>query len=69
MDEIKIMTITTLRDDLATAFEEIKTETLDLKKAQAINKTAGRIIQTAKLEMEYNTNMGKPEKIIPFLES
>jgi len=65
----KKMTITVLRDELVETFDNLKTRKLSIKDAIAYNNTASRIMQTAKIEMEYNKMTGKQKKKIPFLES
>lgn len=62
------MTITNLRDELVETLEQLKSHEIGVKEALAINNTAGRIIQTSKIEMEYNKATGNPSKKINFLE-
>jgi len=49
----KIKTITDLRDSLCDLYTKLLTGTVDRKQAQEINNSAGKIIATAKLQLEY----------------
>lgn len=46
--------ISELRDDLAKMFAELRDGTADVKVAAEMNNTAGKIINTLKVEMEYS---------------
>jgi hypothetical protein len=56
-----------LRNELITLFENIKADKVDLLKAKELNNSAGKIIGTAKIQLQYNEQMGEKKKI-EFLE-
>ena len=47
------MNVVELREELSTVFEKLKTGEIAIKEAAELNNTAGKIIATAKLELEY----------------
>lgn len=59
--------IVELRADLAKLFDEIKSGEVDCKKASEMNNTAGKIINSLKVELEYAA-LRKVEPSIKFLE-
>jgi hypothetical protein len=59
--------ITQLRDDLLKQYESIVDGSVDLKTAKEIANTAGKIISSAKVQLEYNNYVGEKTKIA-FLE-
>jgi 5S rRNA maturation endonuclease (ribonuclease M5) len=60
--------ITELRNELVSLFDQLKGNTIDQKTAKEMNSTAGKIIGSAKLELDYNKQI-KNNKKIDFLES
>jgi hypothetical protein len=42
-----------LRNELAVLFDQIKTELIDVKQAAEMNNSAGKIIQSLKVELDY----------------
>lgn len=59
-------TINELRDELLTLFDNIKSGDADVKAAGEMNNTAGKIINSVKVELEYAA-LRKVEPSIPFL--
>lgn len=53
MAKRKIKTITDLRDSLCDLYTRLLAGTVDRKQAQEINNSAGKILATAKLQLEY----------------
>jgi hypothetical protein len=62
------MNIKELRQDLLSNYESAKNGNMAITKLSALSNTAGRIIQSARAEMEYKRNKGDNSKI-PFLET
>lgn len=56
-----------LRNELSGLFDMIKQNTIDQKMAKEMNSTAGKIIGTAKVQLDYNKQV-KNNKKIDFLE-
>lgn len=55
-----------LRASLADNYEKMKAKTMDLKMGKELANTAGKIINSIKVELEYNSMMDV-KKEIPFL--
>ena len=47
------MNVIDLRYDLTTMFNQLKAGEIDLKQAKEMNNTAGKVIATAKIQLEY----------------
>ncbi len=62
-----ITTVKGLRDNLIDNFDLIKRNKMGLKEASEMTKTASKILQSAKLEMEYK-KLTKSKKEIGFLK-
>jgi len=63
---VKISTITDLRDDLQKVYESLRNNTMEVKEAVEINNTTGKIISSAKIQLAYHSlRKEKPE--IPFI--
>lgn len=62
------MNITQLRNELIKNFKDIKAEKVNSKIASAMNNTAGRILQTARIELDYKKHVKSNTKI-NFLEN
>jgi hypothetical protein len=60
-------TITDIRDDLIEVFNGLRAGTVDIKDAVEINNTAGKIINTAKVQIAYSALRGEAP-YIPFLD-
>jgi hypothetical protein len=60
-------TATQLRNDLATVFDELRTGQIEVKHAAELNNTAGKMIATAKAQLEYYALTGEKPSI-PFLK-
>jgi len=56
-----------LRNSLLSLYEEIKTGAVDVKLASEMNNTAGKIINSVKLELEYSAQK-KTTPAISFLD-
>lgn len=59
-------TITDIRDDLIAVFNGLRDGTMEAKDAIEINNTAGKIINTAKVQLAYAALRGESPDI-PFL--
>jgi hypothetical protein len=59
--------ITDLRDSLLDNYEKIKSKEMELKDGKELANTAGKILNSLKIELEYNTLVGNKNKI-DFLE-
>lgn len=59
--------ITDLRKSLAENYEQMKAKKMDIKLGKELANTAGKIINSIKVEMEYNQMFDKKKKI-DFLE-
>lgn len=64
MDNVK-----TLRDDLIKAYKQLRDGSIGISEAKGLANMAGKIISTAKVQMEFNKMTGKNKKGIKFLES
>lgn len=62
------MNITQLRNELIQNFKDIKAEKINSKIAISMNNTAGKILQTARIELDYTKHV-KTARKIKFLES
>lgn len=61
-------TITDIRDQLIEIFNGLRDGTVDIKDAVEINNTAGKIINTAKVQIAYSALRGEAP-YIPFLDT
>jgi hypothetical protein len=59
--------ITDLRNELCNTFDDLKAENITPKVASEMNNSAGKIINTLKVQLEYHT-MTKSIPRIPFLK-
>lgn len=59
--------INELRNELAVLFDSIKDGTTDIKQAAEMNNTAGKIINSLKVELEYAA-LKKTDPSIKFLD-
>jgi len=60
--------ITELRAELSTLFNDLRNGDVEVKIAQEMNNSAGKIINTVKVQLEYHSLLGdKPE--IDFLSN
>ena len=64
----EINNVKDLRDDLVTIYQSLRNGKIGLREAKESNNTAGKILNAAKLELEYNT-FTKSKKKIAFLET
>jgi adhesin HecA-like repeat protein len=60
--------ITDIRDSLIEVFDKLRDGDMDLQQAAEINNTAGKIINTAKVQLAYAALRGE-QPIIPFLNT
>lgn len=63
----KITNVTELRDDLLRIYDDLREGNIGLREAKESNNTAGKILNSAKLELEYNIYIKSKSKI-SFLE-
>lgn len=66
-NEKKIENVVDLRDDLISVYNELKSGKIGIRDAKERNNTAGKILNSAKLELEYNVYT-KAKAKIAFLE-
>ena len=64
----RINNVEDLRLDVIKIYEELRTGKLGLREAKELNNAAGKILGSAKLELEYNAYT-KTQKRILFLET
>lgn len=62
------MNVTQLRDDLLKIYNELREGKIGISEAKELSNVSGKIISTAKTQMEYNKMCGR-DKPIKFLES
>lgn len=56
------LTITELRNDLLKVYDGLRSGSIESKDAKEINNTAGKVIASAKVQLEYSAVRGeKPE--------
>lgn len=67
MAQKKIINIQDLRDSLLEVYDKIRNGKIGIREAKENANVAGKIISTAKLQLEYNAYM-KTQSPIPFLE-
>jgi len=64
----QVTTITDIRNDLIAVFNGLRDGTMQVKDAVEINNTAGKIINTAKVQLAYAALRGEAPNI-PFLNT
>ncbi len=57
------LNIIALREDLSKVYEELRNKSIDQKLAKELNNTAGKIISSAKIQVEYATLRGENPNI------
>lgn len=65
--EVKITNIEDLRKDLSETYEALRAGTIGIRECKEVANMGGKIISTAKLQLEYNVYTKSKERI-PFLE-
>jgi hypothetical protein len=60
-------TVTDLRNELCNTFDDLKAGNITPKVASEMNNSAGKIINTLKIQLDYHT-MTKTKPSIPFLK-
>jgi hypothetical protein len=68
MKEIKLKTVTDLRNILADDVMKLRKGDMTAPIANAVTNATGKMLSSCKIELEYNKLMGRPQAIIPFLE-
>jgi hypothetical protein len=66
--ENKITTLHALGCDLLSVYEELRSGSIDQKTADSLANVAGKVVNTLKVQLEYNMYKSKIDKI-PLLES
>ena len=64
MDNVK-----TLRDDLIKAYQQLRSGEIGISEAKGLANMAGKIMSTAKTQMEFNKMTGNNKRNIKFLQS
>jgi len=64
----KIDNIQKLRDDLSENYLRTKNGEMAIPLCKELSNSAGKIISSAKVQMDYNKMTGKKDAKIPFLE-
>jgi len=59
---------TALRHDLQDCYQQLRTGKIGLREAKEIANLAGKIVTSAKAQLDYNITVGKPDKEIDFFE-
>lgn len=67
MEQRKVTNIRELTESLTQNFDDLQNGTLHEKRAKEISNMAGKIINSCKVQLEYNSYMKYRSKI-PFLE-
>lgn len=62
------MNVKELRDDLINIYQELRNGKIGISEAKQLANVSGKVISTAKTQMEYNKMTGNSNKI-KFLES
>lgn len=68
MTPTKVTNILSLRDDLITVYNGLRNNEIAVKEAKEFANISGKILGSAKLQLEYNAYM-KNERAIKFLDS
>lgn len=58
-----------LRDDLIKAYTQLRDGSIGITEAKGLANMAGKIMSTAKVQMEFNKMTGNNKRKIKFLES
>lgn len=61
------MNVTELREELVNVFNKLKNKEIGLQEAKELSNVSGKIVSTAKAQLEYNKYSGSKSKI-KFLE-
>lgn len=59
---------TTLRHDLQDCYNQLRKGKMGLREAKEYANLAGKMISSAKAQLDYNITIGKPDKAIDFFE-
>ena len=59
---------TTLRHDLQDCYNQLREGKIGLREAKEYANLAGKLINSAKAQLDYNVTIGKPDKAIDFFE-
>ncbi len=59
---------TTLRHDLQDCYNQLREGKIGLREAKEYANLAGKMISSAKAQLDYNTVVGKPDREIDFFE-
>ena len=65
---MKVHTIEELRDELLDVFENLRTGKMEIGDAKEINNTAGKVIASVKVQLEYAL-LRRESPSLPFLKS
>ena len=57
-----------LRKDLMDCYNQLREGKIGLREAKEYANMAGKIISSAKAQLDYNVTIGKPDKTIEFFE-
>ena len=59
---------TTLRNDLMDVYNQLREGNIGLRQAREVANMAGKVVSSAKAQLDYNQTVGKPDATIPFFE-
>lgn len=59
---------TSLRNDMLDVYNQLREGNIGLRQAREVANMAGKVISSAKAQLEYNQVVGKPDATIPFFE-
>ncbi len=65
----KVNNVKDLRDELTDMFEKLRIGEIGISEAKALSNVAGKIMSTAKTQLEYNKFLGNNKSSIDFLKS
>ena len=63
-----VNTNTTLRNDMLDVYNQLREGLIGLRQAREVANMSGKILSSAKAQLEYNQVVGKPDATIPFFE-
>lgn len=69
MKQTKVITVVDLRDDLLEVYNGLRNKTVGAYEAKQAANVSGKIMATAKAQMEYNKRIGSSDKPISFMNT
>lgn len=66
--KVNVCNNTTLRHDLQDCYNQLRRGEIGKKEADTYANLAGKMISSAKAQLDYNVTVGSPERFIDFFE-